>query len=169
LPLTNAESVMAAVGGAEPAMSQKWGKGWSLLVAALALALLGGCAKPDWIERTLVTADVTGTWSGSSNKGASYQFELVQSGPGVKGTEKRRGGGISATGGSGMLFWSGPVEGTVSGDVFRFSVTSADSVTRGELRVNGDEMSGEISDGFGVSSITLRRVGAPPSSTPPKP
>ena len=68
-----------------------------------------------------------------------------------------------------MVFWSGPVEGTVSGDVFRFRVTSADSVTRGELRVNGDEMSGEISDDFGVSNITLRRVGAPPSSTPPKP
>ncbi len=150
-------------------MSQKWGKGWSLLVVALVLALLGACAKPDWIERTLVTADVTGTWSGSSNKGAWYQFELVQSGPGVKGMENRRGGGMGATGGAGMLFWSGPVEGTVSGDVFRFRVTSIGSVASGELRVNGDEMSGEMSDAFGVSNITLRRVGAPPSSTPPKP
>jgi len=139
-----------------------------ILVAA-ALVLVGGCAKPDWIERTLVTADVTGTWSGGSNKGASFQFELVQSGPRVKGSETRRGGGMGVTGGAGTLFWSGPVEGTVSGDVFSFRGTATNSTTRGELRVNGDEMSGEISDTYGVSSVTLRRVGAPPSSSPPKP
>ena len=39
--------------------------------ARLALALLLttslGCAEKDWIDRTLVTADVTGTWQGTQN------------------------------------------------------------------------------------------------------
>ena len=32
------------------------------LVLVVALVLGSSCAKPDWIEQTLVTADVTGTW-----------------------------------------------------------------------------------------------------------
>ena len=35
---------------------------WGILVAAL--ACVSGCARPDWIEQTLVTVDVTGTWEG---------------------------------------------------------------------------------------------------------
>jgi hypothetical protein len=38
-------------------------------LAAMSIAatlLVGvGCAKTDWIDRTLVTVDVTGTWSGT--------------------------------------------------------------------------------------------------------
>ena len=31
-----------------------------LMVVAALLACVPGCAKPDWIQQTLVTADVTG-------------------------------------------------------------------------------------------------------------
>jgi len=34
-----------------------------ILVAVLALG--SGCAKPDWIDQTLMTVDVTGTWRDS--------------------------------------------------------------------------------------------------------
>ena len=41
-----------------------------LAVGSLVAAMLAsGCAKPDWIEQTLVTVDVTGTWVGSMGKG----------------------------------------------------------------------------------------------------
>jgi hypothetical protein len=35
-----------------------------LLLTTL-LTLNAGCAQKDWIDRTLVTVDVTGNWSGS--------------------------------------------------------------------------------------------------------
>ena len=35
------------------------------LIIVAALAFGSGCARTDWIERTLVTVDVTGTWYGS--------------------------------------------------------------------------------------------------------
>jgi hypothetical protein len=38
-----------------------------LIVAALAFS--SGCARTDWIERTLVTVDVTGTWFGRAGGG----------------------------------------------------------------------------------------------------
>ena len=34
------------------------------LIIAAALVFSFGCAKTDWIDRTLVTVDVTGTWEG---------------------------------------------------------------------------------------------------------
>src|SRR6266404_8545780 len=54
--------------------------------AAVALMWGVGCASPDWIERTLVTVDVTGTWEGSaarSNSG-TFQLSLEQQGSQVK-------------------------------------------------------------------------------------
>jgi hypothetical protein len=64
-----------------------------LLVAAV-LAAGSGCVKTDWIDRTLVTVDVTGTWSGtmmtlgSGGAGGARDvvFELEQRGSTVKGT-----------------------------------------------------------------------------------
>ena len=35
------------------------------LLIATTLEIGSGCAKPDWIDGTLVTVDVTGTWTGS--------------------------------------------------------------------------------------------------------
>ena len=60
-----------------------------MLLAALACSV--GCARPDWIEQTLVTVDVTGRWigdasGGSALGGASYEFVLEQQGPRVKGS-----------------------------------------------------------------------------------
>ncbi len=34
------------------------------LIFVAVLAFGSGCAKPDWIQQTLVTVDVTGVWSG---------------------------------------------------------------------------------------------------------
>ena len=59
---------------------------WGILVAALACG--SGCARPDWIEQTLVTVDVTGTWQGSvvhASGIALYELTLEQQGPKVKG------------------------------------------------------------------------------------
>jgi hypothetical protein len=92
-----------------------------ILVAALASG--SGCATPpDWIERTLVTVDVTGTWQGASpvKVGPGYPdlwLELQQEGPKAKGSSRARiGGGFPV-----ML--SGPIEGTIAGDVFTFKQT----------------------------------------------
>jgi len=130
----------------------------SILVMA-AFAVIGGCAKADWIERTLVTVDVTGTWEGSSTRGAKYQFNLEQSGAAVKGSAHRWVGA-----GYLPVFASRPIEGTVSGDLFSFK--NPGSVFGGQLRVSGDEMSGDIDDAFGRSLVTLRRTN--PSSLPAK-
>jgi len=35
------------------------------VIAAAALVVASGCAQKDWIDRTLVTVDVTGTWEGT--------------------------------------------------------------------------------------------------------
>jgi hypothetical protein len=49
----------------------------TLALALLAtLALGSGCAKPDWIQQTLVTVDVTGTWR--STEGGLLQLDLEQ-------------------------------------------------------------------------------------------
>ena len=41
-----------------------------ILVAVLAFG--SGCAKPDWIEQTLVTVDVTGTWQSTEGSNSSW-------------------------------------------------------------------------------------------------
>jgi len=55
----------------------------------VALVFASGCAQKDWIDRTLVTVDVTGVWSGSL-RGAQaprdVQLELKQEGSKVTGT-----------------------------------------------------------------------------------
>src|SRR5439155_16121440 len=60
--------------------------GW-LAIGCLVLAA-AGCARPDWIEQTLVTVDVTGVWRGTYLRvGGSGNLELTlqQSGPKVTG------------------------------------------------------------------------------------
>ena len=116
------------------------------LLVATALAVSSGCARPDWIEQTLVTVDVTGVWRGTSVAGRleSIQLTLQQSGSKVTGQLK----GVA----SGQ---DGPIEGTVSGDIFRFRSPRA-GVT-GELQVNGDEMTGSSMTQFGSGKTTLSR------------
>jgi len=109
------------------------------------LALFSGCAKEDWIDRTLVTVDVTGTWA-TANR--SVVLKLAQEGPMVTGSMVALGtmfgGGVS-----------GAIEGTVSGEIFRFKQTSGTIwLKESEMTVSGDEMSGRMNNGI----ATLRRV-----------
>ena len=129
------------------------------LIAA-ALAFASGCASTDWIDRTLVTVDVTGTWSGASEGRVSEEmwFELKQEGSTVKGSLR-----LFAKTSTGDL--SGPIEGTVAGDVFRFR--NSRGSLEGEMTVNGDEMTGLTSTSYGRQPTSLRRVD--PSSRPGPP
>ena len=132
------------------------------LILVVALACAFGCAKSDWIQQTLVTVDVTGTWRGSpggpgtNNPGALF-LDLRQEGATVQGFIHQGASGAASS-------LDGPISGTVAGDVFRFRSTRG--ITEGELTVNGDEMSGTVSI-FGTRPLTLRRVD--PSSQPASP
>jgi hypothetical protein len=140
------------------------------LILTTLLSMTAGCARTDWIDRTLVTVDVTGTWSGTvggTGTGGNvpdFLLDLEQQGSTVKGTMRFPAGGTSA----GVSYQSriapGPVDGTVAGDVFRFRVTNGS--VEGELKVSGDEMDGQVS-WMGSRPISLRRVD--PSSRPASP
>ena len=124
---------------------------WVILLTALVFG--SGCAKPDWIQSTLVTADVTGTWQ--SNEGGFLELKLDQQGSRVTGSMVMH--GIQSTNRV-----SGAIEGTVAGDVFQFRQTSGNWVMfQGRMTVSGDEMSGTI----GGRRPVLRRVD---SSPPPR-
>jgi len=127
-----------------------------ILILMVSLVVSAGCAKPDWIQQTLVTVDVTGTWQ--STGGGLLQLDLEQQGSKVKGSFQRR-GLPQALGGS----TSGAIEGTVAGDVFRFSQTSGTfGPIQGEMTVSGDEMSGKVTPNpIGSGVDTLRRVNSP--------
>jgi hypothetical protein len=133
-----------------------------LLIAATLLVALG-CVKQDWIDRTLVTVDVTGTWSGSiGGAGGLLQeisFELKQEGSRVTGSMRLRP--------SARVTGAVPIEGTVAGDVFRFS--EQNGATGGEMTVSGDEMNGRAhSPQMSDRPTSLRRVdpSSPPGSPP---
>jgi len=132
-----------------------------LAVGSLVAAMLAsGCAKPDWIEQTLVTVDVTGTWVGSTGKGnfsREVWLELEQQGSKVMGTFRPTSTSLTQ-----LRF--GPIDGTVSGDVFSFQTTSGSIA--GKMTVSGDEMNGSVSSADGPSPIFLRRADSPsrPSS-----
>jgi hypothetical protein len=128
----------------------------ALIAAALAFGF--GCARPDWVQETLVTVDVTGVWVGSMGRGGrvttEVRLELEQQGPKVKGYLRPL---------LGHSFFDGPVDGTVSGDVFTFRQPKGNLVA--EMTVSGDEMTGHVSVGTSAP-IFLRRVD---SSAPPRP
>src|SRR5260370_26915452 len=131
---------------------------WVILVAA---AYGSGCARPDWIERTLVTEDVTGVWSGVMARGSGptsleITIDLKQEGPKVTGFLKWT--GFSYSGLYDDL--PGPVEGTVSGDRFEFKRING-SFT-GAMTVTGDEMAGQGENGFGPKPIFPQTVRACP-------
>jgi hypothetical protein len=139
------------------------------LLVLVGLTFGVGCAKSDWIERTLVTVDVTGTWSGrvAAGPGAlggpsgTLWFDLKQKGATVKGLLQYEGGG-----GMGLPANSAPIDGTVTGDVFRFKLETAGRSAQGELTVTGDEMSGQVWLAGGLRPISLQR--ADPSTRPPR-
>jgi len=109
-------------------------------VIAAAVVFASGCVKQqDWIDRTLVTVDVTGVWRGvmtcCGGNSIPWELTLQQVGPKVTG-------GLRSTPPS-----SGPIEGTVNGDMFYFRTSRG---TTGNLQVNGDEMTGTGSGGSGT-------------------
>jgi hypothetical protein len=108
----------------------------ALLILVAVLTCGVGCAKSDWIQQTLVTADVTGVWIGSVARGnylsSEVRLELEQQGPKVTGYLRVNPPHIQ------YRFVDGPVEGTVTGDVFTFRQTNG--ILLGETTVNGDEM-----------------------------
>ena len=113
-----------------------------------------GCARPDWIEQTLVTVDVTGEWRGSWASSAigshagnrPVVLTLRQNGPKVTGQI------TLATQAEGPV---GPIEGTVSGDIFRFH--DLRNRLTGQLQVTGDEMAGQGTNAGFPATVTLRR------------
>ncbi len=121
-------------------------------IGALALLIASGCApRADWIQGTLVTADVTGVWRGRAyalgggGGVGDMEMSLEQRGPKVTGEYRYRGE---------KHF----IEGTVSGDTFTFR--DADGDIRGQATVDGDEMSGQgFSKRFqqGEFKLTLQR------------
>jgi hypothetical protein len=69
---------------------------WATLIAFLMFC--DGCVtRPDWIQATLVTADVTDVWRGAVSGGAGLPtgrmatFELLQQGPKVQGGSRSAG------------------------------------------------------------------------------
>src|SRR5262245_18551596 len=130
------------------------------VVLAVTFILGSGCAKPDWIQQTLVTADVTGTWVGYSTGrlvgGSSLEvrMEFEQQGPKVTGSYRFTERLAPARSPSGRIY------GDLAGDVFRFS--ERDGSFAGELTVSGDEMQGSVMLG-GPLPITLRRADSSPS------
>ena len=136
------------------------------VLLATGLVLGGsGCAKTDWIDRTLVTVDVTGVWTGDLTAGpysAPMTLDLEQRGSTVRGS-------VRFTGGASV--WgipSGPIDGTVTGDVLRFRQTRGD--LGGELTVSGDEMTGLLTSSLGGSSRGVLRRSDPssPPGSPPR-
>ena|SRR5499433_1504599 len=140
------------------------------LLLAISLAICLGCAKQDWIDRTLVTVDVTGAWSGEllSRGGAggmaqrsTVSLTLDQKGSRVTGAFE-----VVAT--ESALFSSlgarrsGAVEGTVAGDTFTFRVTNG--ALAGEMTVSGDEMTG-YATALGQYPMSLRRVSSSPAES----
>jgi hypothetical protein len=120
---------------------------WALLGTLLTVG--SGCAKTDWIDRTLVTVDVSGEWRGTYQQGGSafggsIELTLQQNGSKVTGVIRMAPGGSD----------NGPIEGTVSGDVVRYQNPRGELT--GELQVNGDEMSGP-GKRYGSILISLRR------------
>jgi hypothetical protein len=131
-----------------------------ILLAVLASGI--GCARSDWIDRTLVTVDVTGIWEGGvAGYGGSFRFDLAQQGSQVKGTV----GGL----GLGRARSGGRIEGTVAGDVFTFRMPDTSFV--GEMKVSEDEMTGQIAvpQSGARGTLVLRRVGSPTPPRLPKP
>jgi hypothetical protein len=112
------------------------------LLMATTLVIGSGCAKRDWIDRTLVTVDVTGGWQGTfaRHPGSGYsgdmEFVLEQRGAKVTGAIRFFSGAVPF----GRSREGVPIEGTVSGDTFSFQEVGGS--TRGEFKVNGDEMIG---------------------------
>ena|SRR5215467_12892672 len=136
---------------------------WALVATALVFA--SGCAQKDWIDRTLVTENVTGFWSGltqGSPVSLWVQLELRQQGAKVTGEMKVPQPGTYSLGSATAI------AGNVSGDLFTFH--DQRGIFSGELTVGGDDMVGKILSRWGAQKASLHRGSASPqeSSQPPR-
>ena len=117
----------------------------------LVFLIVAGCARPDWIESTLVTVDATGRWSGMvlghGTVGGRFDMVLRQTGAKVAGDLKLAGGDATLL--------DGPVEGTIQGDLLKFS--RPDGRLRGEAVVAGDQMSGTVIYRGSTRTLRLQR------------
>ena len=116
------------------------------LLAVVVIATLGcGSAREAQLAAANApTADVNGIWSGSAGTGGQFvpvTMNLTQSGTAVNGQ-------ISIGGRPDL---SGAVRGTVQGQLVKLSL---ERVTLGEMRVQDNTMTGEVSGGL---PATLRR------------
>ena len=125
------------------------------VLLGISLVSLMGCAQKDWIDRTLVTVNVTGVWE---RVGSTLQLELKQQGPNVTGYLRMPAPAEQ---------FSGPIEGSVAGDTFTFR--RVNGVGDGEMTVSGDEMAGQIRGLQTAPQATLRRVApSSPLASPPR-
>ena len=114
----------------------------ALGVIAAAFVFAIGCAhkQQDWIDRTLVTVDVTRVWEGTITARASnirIELDLKQEGAKVTGEMK----GIRNF--DGNVEPPIPIVGTVSGDTVSFHEGSGVRIpVLLQVQVNGDEMTG---------------------------
>jgi hypothetical protein len=127
------------------------------MLAAATLVFSSGCVQKDWIDRTLVTVDVTGVWQGtyrqtsgvSGGTDGGVTFVLQQQGAKVTGEIRSARSSVGASEGGIRI------EGTVSGDTFTFHDMTGPQM-RGEFQVNGDEMIGSWTQ-LATRRATLRR------------
>jgi hypothetical protein len=128
------------------------------LFIAATLIFAAGCVKQDWIDRTLVTVDVTGVWVLVPDE--VLRLELKQEG--TKATGSYRWSGWFANEDRG-----GPLEGTLNGDTFYFNGFGGN--LQGEMIVNGDEMNGRLQTKYGRNARSFRRIDpSPPPASPPR-
>ena len=125
------------------------------VILVTVLVFGSGCAKPDWIQQTLVTVDVTGTWLDTAGK---LELNLEQQGAKVTGSMVYLAGSASR------------VPGAIDGGGRRCVPIQANewkqSTTTGEMTESGDEMTGNVRSVIGTrGQATLRRLN---SSAPPR-
>jgi hypothetical protein len=128
------------------------------VLLAAALAFGAGCMQADWIDRTLVTEDGTGSWYGTCDAAGTKPelwLELRQQGPNVTGTYRTSGLGNYRS----QVVAAGQIEGSVAGDVFAFK--DPRGTIKGEMTVDGDEMKGQLT-AVRASFIILRRSDSAP-------
>ncbi|HEY7542179.1 MAG TPA: hypothetical protein VIF11_18705 [Methylomirabilota bacterium] len=116
----------------------------SIVFLALCGALAVGCGAVERARTAATTANVAGVWTGSAGVGEKFMpvtMTLTQNGTTVTG-DMSVGGRSELTGG---------VKGSIQGELLTLSL---ERVTLGELTVNQDTMTGQVSAGFPVS---LRR------------
>ena len=115
------------------------------------ILIASGCARPDWIQNTLVTVDVTGEWHGYAGRGGSaysggaIELKLQQDGAKVTGQYRGAEGGDV------------PIEGTVNGDKLSVRASRNARPVTADLQINGDDMIGSAATTAGIMSWYLHR------------